>query len=140
MVSAVSVDVTVAVKRYCYPLLLLPVSLAVTAVTDTCHVNRYCYRYCYRYVYRVTVGVADTVTVANTRYGYCWMLPIPLSLYNQNKVPKVDVKTMEPASWPANPSKEWCPPGHGDLYAALSGSGKLDEVSPRRWWRLWWRR
>nr|AIQ80989.1 UDP-glucose pyrophosphorylase/phosphoglucomutase [Saccharina japonica] len=46
----------------------------------------------------------------------------------QNKVPKVDVKTMEPASWPANPSKEWCPPGHGDLYAALSGSGKLDEL------------
>ncbi|CAN0566841.1 unnamed protein product, partial [Ectocarpus sp. 12 AP-2014] len=25
-------------------------------------------------------------------------------------------------------AKEWCPPGHGDLYAALSGSGKLDEL------------
>ena len=53
-------------------------------------------------------------------------------MLDQNKVPKVDVETMEPASWPANPSKEWCPPGHGDLYAALSGSGKLDEVSYRR--------
>lgn len=40
----------------------------------------------------------------------------------------MDVKTMEPAAWPTNPAKEWCPPGHGDLYAALSGSGKLDEV------------
>lgn len=46
----------------------------------------------------------------------------------QNKVPKVDVETLEPATWPANPAKEWCPPGHGDLYAALSGSGKLDQV------------
>lgn len=53
-------------------------------------------------------------------------------MVDQNKVPKVDVETMKPASWPANPSKEWCPPGHGDLYAALSGSGKLDEVSYRR--------
>lgn len=51
-----------------------------------------------------------------------------LSLFTQNKVPKVDVATMEPAVWPANPAKEWCPPGHGDLYAALSGSGKLDQV------------
>lgn len=51
-----------------------------------------------------------------------------VACFIQNKVPKVDVNTMEPAVWPANPAKEWCPPGHGDLYAALSGSGKLDEV------------
>ena len=25
-------------------------------------------------------------------------------------------------------SNEWCPPGHGDLYAALSGSGWLDAL------------
>lgn len=43
-------------------------------------------------------------------------------------MPKIDVRTMEPATWEANPAKEWCPPGHGDLYAALSGSGKLDQV------------
>ena len=29
----------------------------------------------------------------------------------QNKVPKVDAATMEPAEWPQSPSKEWCPPG-----------------------------
>ena len=29
---------------------------------------------------------------------------------------------------PANPNCEWCPPGHGDLYAALAGSGKLDSL------------
>lgn len=43
-------------------------------------------------------------------------------------MPKVDASTMDPATWEANPAKEWCPPGHGDLYAALSGSGKLDQV------------
>ncbi|KAF1779950.1 Nucleotide-diphospho-sugar transferase [Phytophthora cactorum] len=25
-------------------------------------------------------------------------------------------------------NKEWCPPGHGDLYASLAGSGKLDKL------------
>jgi phosphoglucomutase len=46
----------------------------------------------------------------------------------QNKVPKVDASTLAPATFPANASKEWCPPGHGDLYASLVGSGKLDKL------------
>jgi len=46
----------------------------------------------------------------------------------QNKVPKVDASTMAPAVWPIKPGVEWCPPGHGDLYAALTGSGKLDQL------------
>ena len=46
----------------------------------------------------------------------------------QNKVPKVDAATLDPAEWKQSPSKEWCPPGHGDLYAALSGSGTLDSL------------
>ncbi|POM81133.1 Phosphoglucomutase, partial [Phytophthora palmivora] len=46
----------------------------------------------------------------------------------QNKVPKVNAATMEPATYPTNPAKEWCPPGHGDLYASLAGSGKLDKL------------
>lgn len=43
----------------------------------------------------------------------------------QNKVPKVDAATLAPATNPTNPSKEWCPPGHGDVYPSLAGSGKL---------------
>lgn len=27
-----------------------------------------------------------------------------------------------------NKHLEWCPPGHGDLYTALYGSGALDEL------------
>eukprot|EP01082_Thalassiosira_pseudonana_P013199 g12575.t1 g12575 contig6:2182807-2183870(+) len=43
----------------------------------------------------------------------------------QNKVPKLDATTYEPAACESDPSNEWCPPGHGDLYAALIGSGRL---------------
>jgi len=43
----------------------------------------------------------------------------------QNKVPKIDATTFEPATCESDPSNEWCPPGHGDLYAALIGSGRL---------------
>jgi UDP-N-acetylglucosamine pyrophosphorylase len=46
----------------------------------------------------------------------------------QNKVPKVNADTLEPAVCKSNPSNEWCPPGHGDLYAALYGSGRLQEL------------
>ena len=46
----------------------------------------------------------------------------------QNKVPKLDSKTFEPAVCESDRSNEWCPPGHGDLYAALIGSGRLDAL------------
>jgi len=44
----------------------------------------------------------------------------------QNQVPKVDARTLGPVSWRENPDLEWCPPGHGDLYPSLLGSGMLD--------------
>jgi UDP-N-acetylglucosamine pyrophosphorylase len=46
----------------------------------------------------------------------------------QNQVPKVDAKTFRPVSWPQNPPLEWCPPGHGDLFPSLLGSGLLDRL------------
>ncbi len=45
----------------------------------------------------------------------------------QSAVPKVDAETLQPVSWPRNPELEWCPPGHGDLYPSLLGSGRLDQ-------------
>merc|ERR1719343_1410736 len=46
----------------------------------------------------------------------------------QNMSPKVDAASKAPADWPANRKAEWCPPGHGDIYAALVCSGKLDDL------------
>ncbi|MEZ5384852.1 MAG: UTP--glucose-1-phosphate uridylyltransferase [Prosthecobacter sp.] len=46
----------------------------------------------------------------------------------QNKVPKVLAGSLEPATWAANAEQEWCPPGHGDIYACLAGSGWLDRL------------
>ncbi len=44
----------------------------------------------------------------------------------QGRVPKLlDDGTLVPASWPADPELEWSPPGHGDIYPALVGSGML---------------
>jgi UDP-N-acetylglucosamine pyrophosphorylase len=49
----------------------------------------------------------------------------------QNMVPKLDAETLEPASWPAQPDLEWCPPGHGDIYPSLLGSGLLRRLLDR---------
>ncbi|HUY58091.1 MAG TPA: UTP--glucose-1-phosphate uridylyltransferase [Solirubrobacteraceae bacterium] len=46
----------------------------------------------------------------------------------QSMVPKLDAETMLPARWPAAPALEWCPPGHGDVYGALVGSGMLEAL------------
>ncbi len=46
----------------------------------------------------------------------------------QNSEPKLLAADLTPAEWPADPTLEWCPPGHGDLYTALEGSGILDRL------------
>lgn len=52
---------------------------------------------------------------------------IPLT-FVQNKVPKILTNNHQPAEWPKDPSKTWCPPGHGDIYTALQSSGILDKL------------
>ena len=52
---------------------------------------------------------------------------IPLD-FLQSMVPKLDAESMLPARWPAAPELEWCPPGHGDVYASLVGSGLLNTL------------
>ena len=46
----------------------------------------------------------------------------------QNQEPKLSADNLTPISWPADRSLEWCPPGHGDLYTALTTSGMLDRL------------
>ncbi|MDB6111732.1 MAG: phosphoglucomutase [Pedosphaera sp.] len=46
----------------------------------------------------------------------------------QSAAPKVDATTSQPVAWPQNPELEWCPPGHGDIYPSLLGSGWLDRL------------
>ncbi len=55
---------------------------------------------------------------------------LPLD-FLQNREPKLRVDDLAPVSWPADPELEWCPPGHGDLYTALWGSGLLDALLER---------
>lgn len=43
----------------------------------------------------------------------------------QHQIPKILKADLSPATWPADPTKEWCPPGHGDLYLSLQTSGML---------------
>jgi len=43
----------------------------------------------------------------------------------QHKVPRILASDLSPVSWPREPEHEWCPPGHGDIYAALQTSGVL---------------
>jgi UTP--glucose-1-phosphate uridylyltransferase len=49
---------------------------------------------------------------------------LPLE-FLQNKEPKLRADDLTPVTWEADPELEWCPPGHGDIYTALRGTGLL---------------
>jgi UTP--glucose-1-phosphate uridylyltransferase len=64
---------------------------------------------------------------ALARYDKLAVEGLPLE-FLQNKEPKLLVKDLSPVSWPKDPDLEWCPPGHGDIYTALRGTGLLDKL------------
>jgi UTP--glucose-1-phosphate uridylyltransferase len=69
---------------------------------------------------------ADTLA-ALARYQDLQVDGLPLE-FLQNKEPKIRADNLEPVSWTIDPELEWCPPGHGDLYTAIRGTGLLDQL------------
>ncbi|TGN63794.1 UTP--glucose-1-phosphate uridylyltransferase [Nocardioides eburneiflavus] len=69
---------------------------------------------------------ADTMA-ALARYEDLAVKGLPLE-FLQNKEPKLLVADLLPAAYPKAPDLEWCPPGHGDIYTALRGTGLLTQL------------
>jgi len=69
---------------------------------------------------------ADTLD-ALEKYADLAVEGLPLE-FLQNKEPKLRADDLTPVTWEAEPELEWCPPGHGDLYTALRGTGLLDRL------------
>lgn len=55
---------------------------------------------------------------------------LPLD-FLQSMEPKLRADDLFPVEWPQDPELEWCPPGHGDVYAALLTSGILAALRAR---------
>ncbi len=70
---------------------------------------------------------SEDTMAALARYADLPVAGLPLE-FLQNKEPKLLVDGLVPVSWPRDPQLEWCPPGHGDLYTALTGTGLLDRL------------
>ena len=64
---------------------------------------------------------------ALARYADLPVDGLPLE-FLQNREPKLRSKELTPVSWQRDPDLEWCPPGHGDLYTALQGTGLLQRL------------
>ena len=71
----------------------------------------------------------DTLAVLERHPGIA-VDGLPLD-FLQNRIPKIRQDDLEPVEWEADPSLEWCPPGHGDIYTALVASGVLDALIER---------
>lgn len=69
----------------------------------------------------------DDTRAALAKYDDLLVPGIPLD-FMQNQEPKLCVEDLSPIDWPADPSLEWCPPGHADIYTALTASGVLDTL------------
>ncbi|MGI8645175.1 MAG: UTP--glucose-1-phosphate uridylyltransferase [Nocardioides sp.] len=70
---------------------------------------------------------SEDTMAALARYEDLPVEGLPLE-FLQNKEPKLLENGLAPVSYPKNPDLEWCPPGHGDLYTALLGTGLLDQL------------
>lgn len=70
---------------------------------------------------------SEDTMAALARYDDLPVEGLPLE-FLQNKEPKLRLDDLTPVSWPADPDLEWCPPGHGDLYTALRGSGLIAQL------------
>ena len=68
--------------------------------------------------------ITHTATMAALEKYHELAQDLPLA-FVQSESPKIWADTLLPALWPDDPSKEWCPPGHGDIYASLVTSGML---------------
>jgi UTP--glucose-1-phosphate uridylyltransferase len=69
----------------------------------------------------------DDTLAALARYDDLPVEGLPID-FVQNREPKLRADDLTPVDWPADPTLEWCPPGHGDLYTALEVSGILDAL------------
>lgn len=69
----------------------------------------------------------DDSIEALKRYPDLKLPGLPLAMM-QNQEPKLVLDTLEPVEYPEDPSLEWCPPGHGDVYTVLQTSGVLDAL------------
>src|SRR4051812_887999 len=69
---------------------------------------------------------ADTLA-ALARYDDLAVAGLPLE-FLQNKEPKLLESDLTPVTWTKDPSLEWCPPGHGDLYTAMTSTGLIDRL------------
>jgi UTP--glucose-1-phosphate uridylyltransferase len=73
--------------------------------------------------FRTSIDTMDALA----RYADLPVDGLPLE-FLQNREPKLKADDLTPISWPRDPDLEWCPPGHGDLYTALRGTGLLQRL------------
>jgi len=77
---------------------------------------------------------SDTMD-ALARYADLPVDGLPIE-FLQNREPKLLSHDLSPVSFPRNPDLEWCPPGHGDLYTALRGTGLLQTLLDQGYQRV----
>jgi len=68
---------------------------------------------------------ADTLEALDSHPDLDTGLPVH---FLQSMEPKLEAESLAPVSWPSDPSLEWCPPGHGDVYGSLRSSGMIDAL------------
>jgi UTP--glucose-1-phosphate uridylyltransferase len=72
----------------------------------------------------------DDTLAALENYPELQIDGLPLD-FVQGKVPKLLADSLEPVSWTADPTLEWAPPGHGDVFTSLATSGMLATLIER---------
>ncbi len=74
-----------------------------------------------------TQAATEQALSAYPQLADCAPGALPLA-FLQSKVPKIWQDSLQPVEWKKDPAKEWCPPGHGDIYLTLHSSSLLGKM------------
>jgi UTP--glucose-1-phosphate uridylyltransferase len=78
---------------------------------------------------RIPLLLMDSTGTREDTRGALGLYPdLDIRSFLQHRVPKILVDGLLPVEWPADPALMWCPPGHGDLYAALQTTHLLETL------------
>jgi UTP--glucose-1-phosphate uridylyltransferase len=77
-----------------------------------------------------SLSTREPTHAALERYPELPVEDLPLD-FLQSMEPKLLADDLTPVEWPDEPALEWAPPGHGDIYPSLVGSGMLAELLER---------
>lgn len=102
--------------------------ITTSTATATTHMEQFSLRFMLMNSFKTSAPTKEYLSMKYPHFFSAASLHHRVELM-QNQVPKILQNSFLPVEWPPNPTLEWVPPGHGDIYCALYETSMLDKLT-----------